>query len=201
MVAIEGIDAVGKDTHTTLLSKWLKERGVKTVKMSFPDYVTPIGREIWSFLSGRRSYPMEVQHLLFAANRWEKSEEIRRHLQRGETLLVDRYSGSNLAYGIANGLELDWLAGLEKGLPVANLVIVLDASPYTLAPRRPGRNKDAYERSQALQRKAKDAYRQLARDKGWKLIEASKSVEAVQIEVLAAVREALARDRGLAIQP
>ena len=43
-------------------------------------------------------------------------------------IIVNRYTESNLAYGIANGLASGWLAGLEKGLPAANLVMVLDAS-------------------------------------------------------------------------
>jgi dTMP kinase len=202
VVAIEGIDAVGKNTHTALLYEWLQRRDVETVKMAFPDYTTPIGREIESFLSGgHRDYPIELQHLLFAANRWEKSEQIKSHLDRGETIIVDRYTESNLAYGKANGLELDWLACLEKGLPAANLVIVLDASPYALSSRRPRSSKDAYEKSLLLQSKAQEAYRELAHRYGWKLIDAAKPVGDVRVEVIGAVKEALARDRGIEIQP
>lgn len=199
IVAIEGIDAVGKNTHSLLLSAWLKKRGVKTVNMSFPDYDTRIGEEIKSFLSGRRSYPTELQHLLFAANRWEKSDEIKSYLHAGETIIVNRYTESNLAYGRANGLGIDWLASLEKGLPRANLVIVLDAPPRSLSSRRRASSKDSYERSSALQSKAQKAYRELARERGWKLIDADGSVRDVQAAVLAAVKEALARDRGASI--
>jgi dTMP kinase len=164
--------------------------------MSFPDYDTPIGKEIKSFLSARRSYPTELQHLLFAANRWEKSDEIKSSLQAGQTIIVNRYTESNLAYGRANGLGIDWLANLEKGLPRADLVIVLDASPRSLSSRRPGSSKDSYERSSALQAKAQKAYRELARERGWKLIDADGPVGDVQAAVVTAVKEALARDRG-----
>lgn len=199
IVAVEGIDAVGKNTHSFLLSKWLRRRGVKTVQMSFPDYDTPIGKEIKSFLSLRRTYPTELQHLLFAANRWEKSEEIKSRLHAGFTIVVNRYTESNLAYGKANGLDVDWLANLEKGLPIANLVIVLDASPQSLKSRRPGSSKDAYERSSGLQGKAQKAYRELARKGGWKLIDANGSVGDVQAAVLRTVKEALERDRGTSV--
>ena len=199
IVAIEGIDAVGKNTHSLLLSAWLRRRGVKTVQMSFPDYDTPIGKEIKSFLSGRRSYPTELQHLLFAANRWEKSDEIKSGLRAGKTIIVNRYTESNLAYGRANGLDVTWLINLEKGLPRADLVIVLDASPHSLTSRRPGRSKDAYERSSALQSKAQKAYRELAREGGWKLIDADGSVGDVQAAVLEMVRKALKKDRGTSI--
>jgi dTMP kinase len=169
IIAIEGIDAVGKDTHSRLLSAWLKRRGVKTTLMSFPDYDTPIGREIKSFL------------------------------REGETIIVNRYTESNLAYGSANGLDVDWLAGLEKGMPKANLVMVLDAPPRSLSSRRPGSSKDSYERSSALQAKAQKAYRALARKCGWKLIDADGQVGVVQAAVVAAVKGALARDRRVTL--
>ncbi len=199
IVAIEGIDAVGKNTHSVLLSEWLERMGVKTTRMSFPDYDTPIGKEIRSFLSGRRTYPTELQHLLFAANRWEKSEEIKSHLRAGETIIVNRYTESNLAYGSANGLDIGWLANLEKGLPKSDLVVVLDASPQSLASRRPGIRKDAYESSSSLQSKAQKAYRELAPKRGWKLIDAEGPIGGVQAALLKTVRAALAKDRGTPI--
>jgi dTMP kinase len=199
IVAIEGIDAVGKNTHSLLLAERLRRMGVETTLMSFPDYDTSIGKEINSFLSGRRTYPAELQHLLFAANRWEKSEEIKSHLQAGETIIINRYTESNLAYGSANGLGVSWLANLEKGLPRSNLVIVLDASPQSLESRRSRSRKDTYERSSSLQSKAQKAYRELARKRGWKLVDAHRSIGDVQAELLETMRGALSRNRGTSI--
>lgn len=199
MVVIEGVDAVGKNTHSLLLSEWLRKKGVSETLISFPDYSTSIGKEISSFLSGGKRYPPELQHLLFAANRWEKKDEIKSRLRSGEVLVINRYTESNLAYGRANGLDIDWLASLEKGLPMANLVVILDASIRSLESRRPGTSKDSYERSSALQAKAKKAYRELARRRGWKLIDAGGSVADVQAEVVDTMREALDRDRGITL--
>jgi dTMP kinase len=199
IISIEGIDAVGKNTHSLLLSKWLKKRGFKTARMSFPDYGTPIGKEIKSFLSGRRAYPIELQHMLFAANRWEKFEEIRSYLDAGYIVVVNRYTESNLVYGEANGLALDWIASLEKGLPTANLVIVLDAQPQSLRSRRPMSAKDTFEKSSVLQSNAQKTYKELALKKGWKPVDASGSIGDVQAAVLVAVKEGLARDRGIVV--
>jgi len=199
IVAIEGIDAVGKNTHSRLLFRWLRRKDVDAMHMSFPDYGTPIGREIKSFLSGRRAYPVELQHLLFAANRWEKLEDIRSCLRAGKVVVVNRYTESNLAYGKANGLDTTWLASLENGMPKADLVVVLDASPSSLSSRRPGDSKDVYEKSSALQDKAQKAYRELARKRGWSLIDADGPVGDVQASVANTVRDALERDRGTSI--
>jgi dTMP kinase len=199
IIGIEGIDAVGKNTQSLLLSTRLRKNGVKTTLMSFPDYDTVIGKEIKSFLSGRRTYPTELQHLLFAANRWEKSEEIKSRLRAGETIIVNRYSESNLAYGTANGLDIAWLTNLERGLPQANMVIVLDAPRRFLISRRTDDSKDAYERNSKLQGKAQKAYRELARKRGWKLVAADGPIGDVQATVLKSVREGLARDREIPI--
>ena len=194
IIGIEGIDAVGKHTHSVLLSTWLRRNGVKTIKMSFPDYDTIIGKEIRAFLSMERNYPIELQHLLFAANRWEKSEEIKSQLRSGKTIIVNRYTESNLAYGVANGLDAGWLANLENGLPKTNLVIVLDAAPQSLKSRRADKSKDAYEENSALQSNAQKAYRELARKNGWKLVHADGPVEEVQKTLLKIVRAALESD-------
>ena len=51
LIAIEGLDAVGKKTQSQRLSDWLRQTGIKTSLMSFPDYYTPIGKEIKAFLA------------------------------------------------------------------------------------------------------------------------------------------------------
>jgi dTMP kinase len=199
IVAIEGIDAVGKSTHSLLLSAWLKKQGIATTRISFPDYDTPIGKEIKAFLSGGRTYPKELQHLLFAANRWEKLEELESRLRAGEAIIINRYSESNLAYGVANGLDAGWLANLEKGMPKSNLVILLDAPPRSLASRRPAGRKDAYEKSSTLQVNAQKAYRELARGHGWSLIDASGTVDDVQAAIVKTTKAALRKDRGVSL--
>jgi dTMP kinase len=197
IVAIEGIDAAGKNTQSLLLSRWLRRKGIEAARMSFPDYDTPIGKEIRSFLSGRRrAYPIELQHLLFAANRWKKLEDIKSRLRAGEAVIVNRYTESNLAYGRANGLDSAWLAGLEDGLPKANLVIVLDASPRALRSRRPSSSRDLYEKSSALQGKAQKAYRELGHERRWSLVDADRPIGDIQASVVKIVREALLKDRG-----
>jgi dTMP kinase len=199
IVAIEGIDAAGKNTQSLLLRRELTRRGIKASGLSFPDYNTPIGRQIRSFLSGADRYPVQLQHLLFAANRWEKCYELTSRLKSGEAIIVNRYTDSNIAYGAANGLDVEWLANLEKGLPKPDLVILLDAPIISLNPRRPEASKDTYEKSTRLQAKAQKIYRELAHSEDWKLIDASRSIGDVQAAVLAAVRESLLRHRGTRI--
>ena len=174
-ICIEGIDAVGKRTQTSLLSSWLAGRGIQNRTTSFPNYGTTIGREIKKFLLGSVSYPPEVRALLYAANRWEKKAEIEAALESSEALIVNRYTGSNLAYGMSNGLPLAWLLGLEEGLPKPDLTILLDAPANHLIPRR-SQNKDTYERNLSLQEQARKAYLSLSKEFDWEVVDATQGI-------------------------
>jgi len=189
-IAIEGIDAVGKRTQTSILRAWLGSRGLTTRTMSFPAYETVIGREIRRFLAGTVDYPQQVRAMLYAANRWEKKAEIEGTLSKTDVTIVNRYSGSNLAYGMSNGLGLEWLLHLEEGLPEPDLVIVLDAAPEKLIPRR-GDRKDSYERNVDLQEKARRAYLALAKRFGWTVVSAGGGIEETSATINSVVSGAL----------
>lgn len=186
-IAIEGIDAVGKRTQTSILQSWLRSRGLTTRALSFPDYETAIGREIRKFLDGVVHYPPEVRAMLYAANRWEKKAELEGILSRNDALIVDRYTGSNLAYGSSSGLDLQWLLNLEAGLPEPDIVLVLDAPPVKLMPRRGA--KDSYEQNVTLQLQARSAFLKLAEKFGWTVIDANKGIS----ETSTAAKQAVSR--------
>jgi len=196
-VAMEGIDAVGKKTQTSLLQSWLTSNGLRSQAFSFPSYETTIGKEIKKFLAGAVSYPPQVRAMLYAANRWEKKANLDKMLASTDVLLVNRYSGSNLAYGVSMGLKLDWLLGIESGLPPPDLVLVLDAPASELSARR-GENKDSYERNLALQSKARRIYLQLAKKFGWSVIDANRGVDETNRNIVSVVKIALNRRTGKA---
>jgi len=125
IIVIEGGDQAGKKTQSELLTKALKKRKIKTKLFSFPDYSTPIGKEIDKYLHGKRNFPPEVIHVYLAANRWEKLKEIQKANSKNSVLVMNRYYQSNLVYGLANGLKSEWLESLDEGLPKADIVIRL----------------------------------------------------------------------------
>ena len=189
-IAIEGIDAAGKRTQSSILRAWLNSKGLTTRALSFPAYETIIGKEIRKFLEGSVDYPQQVRAMLYAANRWEKKAELESIISKTDVTIVDRYSGSNLAYGVSNGLELEWLRHLEEGLPEPDLVLLLDASPTKLVPRR-GDRKDSYERNISLQEKAREAYLGLAKRFGWSIVDANGSIEETSRGIISAVSRSL----------
>jgi dTMP kinase len=185
IIVIEGIDKAGKTTQANLLLKKFKS---KCVKFDFPDYTTPIGKEIKQFLDGKRVYSDQVKMMLLSANRWEKKTEIDRVIDKGTTIIMNRYYQSNLVYGVSKGLKLDWLLALDEGLPKADLVIVIDIKTDTLVTRSKNSVIDTFEKDRELILKVKKTYRLLAKKFKWYAIDGEKSVDDVHSQVLRIVR-------------
>ena len=186
IIVIEGIDKAGKTTQATLLSNKFKN---KSIKIDFPDYTTPIGKEIKQFLDGKRVYSDSVKMMLLSANRWEKKTEIDKIISKGTTIIMNRYYQSNLVYGVSKGLNLDWLLSLDEGLPKADLVIVIDIKSDTMVSRSKNRVIDTFEKDRELIRKVKRTYRVLAKKFKWYVIDGEKSIDDVHSQVLRIVRK------------
>lgn len=179
---LDGIDKAGKNTQARLLAENLKKIGVKVNSVSFPDYDTPLGREIRRFLQGEVSYRPEVRQLLYVANRWEREADIRRWLDEKNYVITDRYMQAGLVYGLANGLKLDWMLGMEEGLPKADLVIILDISPETAVERE--RAEDIYEKNLSFQKTIRATYLDLGKRLGWRIINGNQESTKVAADVL-----------------
>ena len=190
IIVIEGGDQAGKLTQSTLLEKALKKRKIKTKLFHFPDYKTPIGKEIRKYLDGKRKFPPQVIHCLLAANRWEKLDQILDAQEKNSVLIMNRYYQSNLVYGLANGLKQKWLESLDDGLPKADLVILLDVTQKESFLRSPRNEegkimkRDKFEKNEEFSRKISKLYHTTAKKKHWKIIDASKSKLEVHEEIL-----------------
>ena len=169
IIAIEGLDQAGKKTQTDMLVKALRRIKIKTATFSFPDYSTVIGKEIKSYLYGKRKFTPEIIHFLYAANRQEKLDEIKKSSSKNSVLIMNRYYHSNLVYGIANGLKEKWLQKLEDGLPKADLVIILDTSQSDSFSRKKSK-RDKFEKDKKFSKKISQIYRRLAKKHRWKIV-------------------------------
>ncbi|HIE46182.1 MAG: dTMP kinase [Nitrosopumilus sp.] len=183
IIVIEGGDQAGKLTQSKLLEKALKKRKIKTKLFHFPDYDTPIGKEIRQYLDGKRKFPPQVIHCLLAANRWEKLNQILAAQEKNSVLIMNRYYHSNLIYGLANGMKQKWLENLDVGLPKADLVILLDVTQKESF-RRQTTHRDKFEKNEEFLRKISKIYCTIAKRKRWKIIDASKSKQEVHEEIL-----------------
>ena len=190
LIAFEGLDQSGKQTQAEMLRDRLREDGHKSRLVSFPDYATSIGEEIARALQGERDYGPDVMQLLYIANRYERKPDLQRWLDGGLILVSDRFSASSIAYGEAQGLDPEWLADMQRFLPVPALTILLDIKPATAVERK-AVDRDRYERDLAMQKRVRESYRRLAAANGWVVIDGEGPKEAIAADVFSAVTSRL----------
>lgn len=141
LVVLEGLDGAGKSTQVKKLRTYLESLFGNLEYIHFPRYEAPVyGGLISAFLRGdfgnNESVHPQLVALLFAEDRHGAAPSIKRHLENGGTVLLDRYVYSNIAYQCAKlGDEekaeslRDWIFDTEYGefgLPVPDLNIFLD---------------------------------------------------------------------------
>jgi len=189
LITLEGIDQAGKKTQTRLLSASLRREGFKVGTLSFPIYSTSSGRLIRSFLAGRANTSPHALHMLYSLNRWENMETINGALKKNDFVICNRYTPSNLAYGEARGLSVQWLADLDAGLPEARAVFVLDV-PIPRSFSRKTRRRDVNERDRAFLEKVRRNYRSLAHKFGWHLVDGTRPPVEVHHRILLGLRSA-----------
>jgi dTMP kinase len=106
-VTFEGIDGSGKSTQLTMLRDWMEAQGKVCVVVREPG-ATQLSEELRSILlSNKQSIVRTAELLLFSAARTQLVETVLKPaLERGDTVLCDRYVDSTTAYQ-GYGRQLD----------------------------------------------------------------------------------------------
>jgi dTMP kinase len=190
LVAFEGIDQAGKMTQARAVQARLLELGVTCELRGYPEYETPIGRLIQASL-GETPMDARARVMLFAANRWEKDTEIRHLVEHHALVLVDRYSWSNVVYGVAQGFDEEWVRNLEVGLQPAHLTLFLDI-PAAESLRRKSLGRDGFERNVELLARARAHYLRLSKQLDWVVVDGEQPKQDVTAAILRAMQARLA---------
>ena len=188
LIVLEGLDGAGKSTQVKMFREYLESVSPDVEYIHFPRYDAPVyGELISKFLRGdfgpNDSVHPQLVALLFAEDRRTASESIRSTLERGGTVLLDRYVYSNIAYQCAKmpteeGAEQlrKWILNTEYGqfgLPRPDLNMFLDVPisfvQESLSRQRYGDERsylhghqDIHEADISFQRKVRDMYRRQA---------------------------------------
>ena len=186
LIVIEGLDGSGKSTQVKRLEKYLEEVSSELEYIHFPRYDSAVyGELIGKFLRGGfgsiDSVHPQLVALLYAEDRHYAAPMMRQVIERGGTVLLDRYVYSNIAYQCAKlgsederGELRKWILDTEYGefsLPVPDLNIFLDVPAgfveKKLKSARGGDDReylagaqDIHEADMAFQRRVREIYLQ-----------------------------------------
>jgi len=194
--SIDGGDGTGKSTQCELFCGWLRELGHDVVSCRDPGS-TPLGEAIRELLLDRHDLEIHrrSEMLLYMAARSQLVEQvIRPALERGKTVVSDRYLLANVVYqGHGGGLDVDvlWEVGrvATAGL-MPDLTVVLDLPAEAAAKRLDGQL-DRMERQGAeFHGRVREGF--LAEAARWPdrivVIDAARPIERVQEEIREAAK-------------
>ena len=185
LIVLEGLDGAGKSTQVKRLKAYLETLPQGLDYIHFPRYESPVyGGLITRFLKGEfgengQVHPQLVA-LLFAEDRRAAADDIRRSLDAGKNVLLDRYVYSNIAYQGAKTATQEeaeslreWIFNTEYkefGIPRPDLNLFLDVPlsfvEEQLKAQREGHDrdylqggKDIHEQDIRFQERVRDMYR------------------------------------------
>ena len=209
ILAIEGLDACGKNTQTRVLERLLHP----SQRISFPRYDCPFGQVIKKHLMEKvalfeRDPTMITEHwerspddaaafqALMTMDKYDAASEIKALARKGIHVILDRYWPSACCYGADDGLDFGSMIRINSCLPQANLNILLDISVEEATKRRP-EARDRYERDKEKLRNIRDRYLHMWQVMGvgmerrtWVVLNGEKSETEITRQILAAVKDA-----------
>jgi len=186
VIAFEGPDKVGKQTQSQLLFKALKEKfSTLDVKPQIELFEVPVQdkvgyEQIYKMLKKKDSedeglaikYPEAFQafqvsnrlalqdELENEADRWKCDFQSGSRYRVPKIVIFDRWTLSSLAYGLASGLEKDFILALNEELWNPDVWLLFVNESF----KRPEKKDDAYESASSFQNKVRQNYLQWAED-------------------------------------
>ncbi len=162
-VVFEGLDGAGKTTQARALARRLRRRG-RPVLLTREPGGTPLGEVIRRRLKrGGDLSPFAELSSFIAARAQLVQEVVRPALEKGITVVSDRYTASTVAYqGYGNDMDLELIDRMNQaatgGLAPA-LTVLLDLPPEVSLSRKRGSTVDPFESAPlAFHRKVREGY-------------------------------------------
>ena len=197
LIDLEGIDGSGKAVQGERLMSWLQSEGHSVKLYSYPDIKSRFGEILNDFLAGRLRLDERTQLLAFAADIMKDQSAIRKALEGGDVVLLDRYVPSTIAYQCAKGVPLiDALKLMNMLQPLKpDVILWFDIPPEVGIERRAKkkgkRKRDVHDADASLLRKVRANYLKLNNIKWlsrkWVRIDGNRPVKEIGDDIKSAV--------------
>ena len=207
LIVFEGLDGSGKSTQARLLVKWLQAQGYRVffTEWNSSDMVSEVIRR------GKKKNLLtpttfSLLHAVDFADRFER--QIAPPLRAGYIVVCDRYAYTAFVRDASRGCDPDWVRNLYSFAPVPDKVLYFRVPVTTSLHRKIlsrqkisyyeagmdlGLSDDLVESYTRFQGRLKREYDRLSTVDGFRVVDATRSVEAIQAELRADLKPLLVK--------
>lgn len=197
LIVVEGADGSGRSTQISELVNWLETSGRPTVQVGLKRS-TLVSEELEK-AQGGNVLSRTTLSLFYATDFADQLENIiLPALKAGFIVLCDRYIYTLMARDMVRGMDEKWLKNLYGIAPVPDAVFYLSVDPEELVQRNLSKNakldywesgmdlglcRDVFDSFLKYQTQTADAFRRLQKTYKFDIIDANRSVSAVNKEL------------------
>jgi dTMP kinase len=205
LIVVEGIDGSGKSTQLALLSQWLRAEGYA---VAFSEWnSSPLVRETTRRAKKREMFTPTTFSLIHATDFADRLESYILPLVRaGAVVCADRYAYTAFARDVARGVSRRWVRNLYRfalrpdlrfyfrvplDVAIQRILGGRNAIKYYEAGMDLGLSRSTEESFRIFQGRILDEYEAMAEEVGFRIIDATQSIEEQQQRMRAIVMEVL----------
>jgi dTMP kinase len=205
-ITFEGGEGCGKSVQARVLYRRLKQLAIPALMTREPGG-TLIGQKLRRWLKWTRDSgvsPLSELLLFNAARSQLVSEVLKPNLDKGKTVICDRYADSTTAYqSYGRGLAREMVIAINNaatGGLTPDLTVLLDISPEAGLARKSSQRQDRFEQEAiAFHRRVREGYLRLAEaePRRFLVIDATKDKEEIAAIIWQRVSQILRGQRGV----
>jgi dTMP kinase len=205
-ITFEGGEGCGKSVQARVLYRRLKQLVIPALMTREPGG-TLLGQKLRRWLKWTRDSgvsPLSELLLFNAARSQLVSEVLKPNLDKGKTVICDRYADSTTAYqSYGRGLDREMVIAINNaatGGLTPDLTVLLDISPEAGLARKSSQRQDRFEQEAiAFHRRVREGYLRLAEaePRRFLVIDATKDKEEIAAIIWQRVSQILRGQRGV----
>lgn len=183
VIAIYGINNIGKTTQVNLLKDELEKSGKKTIIIKYPVYdLETTGPKINSYL--RQGNPekisaKEIQYF-YAQNRKDFEPKLKEIIKENNFIILEDYTGTGISWGLGTGVLKEYLIDINKDLLKEDIAILMDGKRFLQAEEKNHKHENDFNLVDSVREK----HLELAKEFNWNIVDANRSIIEVHKDIL-----------------
>lgn len=183
LVALYGINNIGKTTQVRLIKEELEKQGQKVVTLKYPIYdLYPTGPRINAYLREGNPEKLSAKEIqsVYAQNRKDSEEKLKDFVLENDFVILEDYTGTGISWGMGRGVSKEYLIDINKDLLIEDISILMDGERFLEAKEKNHLHENDFE----LTDKVRQAHLELAEQFNWKIVNANSSIDEVNKNIL-----------------